>query len=48
MIPELDHVTLGEFYRLLASARKARKMYQDDIKIGFINAMNLLFSDEGG
>ncbi|WP_283681214.1 hypothetical protein [Parablautia sp. Marseille-Q6255] len=43
----MEHVTLGEFYRLLASARKARKMYQDDIKAGFVNAMNLLFSEEG-
>lgn len=48
MIPDLDHVTLEEFYRLLALARQARKLYQDDIKIGFVNAMNLLFSDEGG
>lgn len=48
MIPDLDHVTLEEFYRLIAAARQARKLYQDDIKIGFVNAMNLLFSDEGG
>lgn len=39
---------MGEFYRLLAAARQARKMYQDDIKKGVVDAINLLFTDEGG
>lgn len=45
--PDWSAVTQNEFYDLLAMARKARKLHQEDIKYGIMESMNLLFSDGG-
>lgn len=46
MVPDMADVTLSEFYHLLGAARYARKLYQQDIEIGIIEAGNKMFPEE--
>lgn len=46
MLPkDMKEIKMGDFYRLLAVARQARKMYQEDLERGILEAISKLFPE---
>lgn len=47
MLPgQFEDVTLSEFYRIVGMARYARRLYQEDIEKGILDAIAKVFPEE--